>query len=213
MSTSQINPTRMELQKLRDKLATTTRGHKLLKDKQDELIHEFIPLLPTYRALREKVEKALRVTLTRYQFACVKMSKEAINDHINDSVTTHELSASFDRVMGVIIPKLETKPDQSELNYDLIATTSAFDELIKAIQDLFALLIELANLESTIKILVAEIEKSKRRVNAIENIIIKEIEEQIRVIRMKLTDLERSNTIRMMKSKEIIIEKKLKENK
>jgi V/A-type H+-transporting ATPase subunit D len=203
----------MELQKLRDKLATTTRGHKLLKDKQDELIHEFIPLLPTYRALREKVEKALRVTLTRYQFACVKMSKEAINDHINDSVTTHELSASFDRVMGVIIPKLETKPDQSELNYDLIATTSAFDELIKAIQDLFALLIELANLESTIKILVAEIEKSKRRVNAIENIIIKEIEEQIRVIRMKLTDLERSNTIRMMKSKEIIIEKKLKENK
>ena len=213
MSTSQINPTRMELQKLQDKLATTTRGHKLLKDKQDELIHEFIPLLPTYRALREKVEKALRVTLTRYQFACVKMSKEAINDHINDSVTTHELSASFDRVMGVIIPKLETKPDQSELNYDLIATTSAFDELIKAIQDLFALLIELANLESTIKILVAEIEKSKRRVNAIENIIIKEIEEQIRVIRMKLTDLERSNTIRMMKSKEIIIEKKLKENK
>ncbi|MGI6735347.1 MAG: V-type ATP synthase subunit D [Bacilli bacterium] len=213
MSTSQINPTRMELQKLRDKLATTTRGHKLLKDKQDELIHEFIPLLPTYRALREKVERALRVTLTRYQFACVKMSKEAINDHINDSVTTYELSASFDRVMGVIIPKLETKPDQSELNYDLIATTSAFDELIKAIQDLFALLIELANLESTIKILVAEIEKSKRRVNAIENIIIKEIEEQIRVIRMKLTDLERSNTIRMMKSKEIIIEKKLKENK
>lgn len=213
MSTSQINPTRMELQKLRDKLATTTRGHKLLKDKQDELIHEFIPLLPTYRALREKVERALRMTLTRYQFACVKMSKEAINDHINDCVTTHELSASFDRVMGVIIPKLETKPDQSELNYDLIATTSAFDELIKAIQDLFALLIELANLESTIKILVAEIEKSKRRVNAIENIIIKEIEEQIRVIRMKLTDLERSNTIRMMKSKEIIIEKKLKENK
>ena len=103
MSTSQINPTRMELQKLRDKLATTTRGHKLLKDKQDELIHEFIPLLPTYRALREKVERALRVTLTRYQFACVKMSKEAINDHINDSVTTHELSASFDLVMGVII--------------------------------------------------------------------------------------------------------------
>ena len=70
MSTAQINPTRMELQRLRDKLATTTRGHKLLKDKQDELIHEFIPLLPEYRALREKVESALSATLTRYQFAC-----------------------------------------------------------------------------------------------------------------------------------------------
>ena len=213
MSTAQINPTRMELQRLRDKLATTTRGHKLLKDKQDELIHEFIPLLPEYRALREKVESALSATLTRYQFACVKMSKEAINDHINDSVTKHELSAKFDRVMGVVIPILETKASHTEVNYDLLSTTSAFDDLITAIQDLFALLIELANLENTIKILVAEIEKSKRRVNAIENIVIKEIEEQIRVIRMKLTDLERSNTIRMMKSKEIIMEKKFNEGK
>jgi len=203
----------MELQRLREKLATTTRGHKLLKDKQDELIHEFIPLLPEYRALREKVESALHATLSRYQFACVKMSKEAINDHINDSVTKHELRAKFDRVMGVVIPKLEAKAEVQDINYDLLTTTSAFDDLIRAIQDLFALLIELANLESTIKILVAEIEKSKRRVNAIENIVIKEIEEQIRIIRMKLTDLERSNTIRMMKSKEIIIEKKLNENK
>lgn len=213
MNTSQINPTRMELQRLREKLATTSKGHRLLKDKQDELIHEFIPMLPKYRALREEVESALRETLNQYNEACVKMSKEAINDHINDSVTKHELDAKFDRVMGVIIPRLETKVVSKEVHYDLLSTTSAFDDLISAIQGLFALLIELAALENSIKILVAEIEKSKRRVNAIENIVMKEIEEQIHVIRMKLTDLERSNTVRMMKSKEIIIERKLKEEK
>ncbi|MFA5660292.1 MAG: V-type ATP synthase subunit D [Bacilli bacterium] len=210
MSTTQINPTRMELQKLREKLATTRRGHKLLKDKQDELIHQFIPLLQTYKPLRIKVEEMLQETLNLYQVACVKMTKEEINDQVNDAVTKHALISGFERVMGVIVPKLTSQEVSAEPSYDLLLTTSAFDDLIAAIKDLFAMLMELVNLETTIKILVAEIEKSKRRVNAIENIVIKEIVEQVRVIRMKLTDLERSNTIRMMKSKEIIIEKKLK---
>jgi V/A-type H+-transporting ATPase subunit D len=210
MSTTQINPTRMELQKLREKLATTRRGHKLLKDKQDELIHQFIPLLQTYKPLRIKVEEMLQETLKLYQVACVKMTKEEINDQVNNAVTMHALTYGFERVMGVIVPKLTSQEVSAESSYDLLMTTSAFDDLIAAIKDLFAMLMELVNLESTIKILVAEIEKSKRRVNAIENIVIKEIVEKVRVIRMKLTDLERSNTIRMMKSKEIIIEKKLK---
>ena len=210
MSTSQINPTRMELQKLRDKLSTTSRGHKLLKDKQDELIHQFIPLLHEYRPLRIKVEEALRDTLKLYEYACVKMNKDQIHEQINQSVTKYELSAKNDRLMGVLIPNLTSTKVSEEKDYDLLLTTSDFDSLLVAIKDLFADLMTLVNLESTIKILVAEIEKSKRRVNAIENIVIKEIVEQIRVIRMKLTDLERSNTIRMMKSKEIIIDKKMK---
>lgn len=210
MSTSQINPTRMELQKLRDKLSTTSRGHKLLKDKQDELIHQFIPLLHEYRPLRIKTEEALRDTLKLYEYACVKMSKDQIHEQINQSVTKYELSAKNDRLMGVLIPNLTSTKVSEEKDYDLLLTTSDFDSLLVAIKDLFADLMTLVNLESTIKILVAEIEKSKRRVNAIENIVIKEIVEQIRVIRMKLTDLERSNTIRMMKSKEIIIDKKMK---
>ncbi len=210
MSTSQINPTRMELQKLRDKLATTSRGHKLLKDKQDELIHQFIPLLHEYKPLRIKVEEALHETLKLYELACVKMSKDTINDQINLSVTKYDLSAKSDRLMGVLIPNLTSEEKHEALTYDLLLTTSDFDALLATIKGLFADLLTLVNLESTIKILIAEIEKSKRRVNAIENIVIKEIVEQIRVIRMKLTDLERSNTIRMMKSKEIIIDKKFK---
>lgn len=208
MSTSQINPTRMELQKLREKLATTSRGHKLLKDKQDELIHQFIPLLQEYKPLRTKVEDMLKDTLHLYKLTCVKMTKEEINDQVNESVIKHSVIAGNDRLMGVVIPKLDTQAEAGEATYDIMLTTSAFDELLDAIKDLFAQLIALVNLESTINILVAEIEKSKRRVNAIENIVIKEIVEQIRVIKMKLTDLERSNTIRMMKSKEIILNKK-----
>ncbi|MFA5486351.1 MAG: V-type ATP synthase subunit D [Bacilli bacterium] len=210
MSNSQINPTRMELQKLRDKLSTTSRGHKLLKDKQDELIHQFIPLLHEYRPLRIKVEEALKETLRLYDLACVKMSKDKIHEQVNYSVTKHELDAKNDRLMGVLIPNLTSIKTHEEKAYDLLVTTSAFDSLLLAIKELFTDLMTLVNLESTIKILVAEIEKSKRRVNAIENIVIKEIVEQIRVIRMKLTDLERSNTIRMMKSKEIIMNKKMK---
>ena len=213
MSTFQINPTRMELQKLRDKLATTSRGHKLLKDKQDELIHQFIPLLHEYIPLRILVEEALKETLRLYEFACVKMSKDTINDQINLSVTKYELTAKSDRLMGVLIPELTSQEKHEANMYDLLLTTSDFDALLVAIKGLFSDLITLVNLESAIKILVAEIEKSKRRVNAIENIVIKEIDEQIRIIRMKLTDLERSNTIRMMKSKEIVVEKKLKKAK
>lgn len=213
MATTQINPTRMELQRLREKLATTTRGHKLLKDKQDELIHQFIPLLRDYKALREQVETALQATLNAYLAASVKMTKEDINDHILDSVTTFDLDAKSERLMGVLIPSLTIKESAAKttLSYDLLGTTSFFDALVSEIQNLFADLISLASLESTIHILVKEIEKSKRRVNAIENIVIKEIDEQIKIIRMKLTDLERSNTIRMMKSKEIVVEKKLKQ--
>ncbi len=212
MSSSQINPTRMELLRLREKLATTTRGHKLLKDKQDELIHQFIPLLNDYKALRFKVESSLSLLVKSYLKTAIKMRKDEISEQISDSVTHYKLSAKSQRLMGVLIPNLEAEMlESNDNNYDLLLTTTAFDELILQIKGLFADLIALTSLESSINILIKEIEKSKRRVNAIENIVIKEIEEQITTIRMKLTDLERSNTIRMMKSKEIVIEKKNKE--
>lgn len=211
MNSSQINPTRMELQRLREKLVTTTRGHKLLKDKQDELIHQFIPLLNEYKALRSKVEDSLSLLMKSYLKTAVKMRKEDISEQIAANITTYKLTPNSKRMMGVLIPDLQAEMVESnDSNYDLLLTTAAFDELILNIKGLFSDLIALTSLESAINILISEIEKSKRRVNAIENIIIKEIEEQITMIRNKLTDLERSNTIRMMKSKEIVLEKKKK---
>ncbi len=205
----QINPTRMELQRLRKQLETTTRGHKLLKDKQDELIHSFIPIINEYRELRLAFEEAVRIVLDYYRLATVTMSKTMVRNEI--SATKHEfkLNAGYSKLMGVDLPELTLTEQTLTLNYDLVATNSAFDTLIEKLQTLLKSLIELATIETKVKILIREIEKSKRRVNAIENIVIKEIVEQIKDIRMRLADLELSNTIRMMKSKEIIIEKYL----
>ncbi len=205
----QINPTRMELQRLRKQLETTTRGHKLLKDKQDELIHSFIPIIHEYKTLRISFEEAVRVVLDYYRLATVTMAKSAVRNEIKATQHAHTLHAGFAKLMGVDLPKLSLTEQSLTLNYDLVATNSAFDTLIEKLQTLLKSLVELATIEAKVKILIKEIEKSKRRVNAIENIVIKEIVEQIKEIRMRLADLELSNTIRMMKSKEIIVEKYL----
>ncbi|HZJ89731.1 MAG TPA: V-type ATP synthase subunit D [Bacilli bacterium] len=205
----QINPTRMELQRLRKQLETTTRGHKLLKDKQDELIHSFIPIINEYKALRIDFEAAIRLVLNYYRLATVTMTKTMVSNEISATKHDFKLNLGYSKLMGVDLPELKLTEQTLELNYDLVLTNSAFDTLILKLQTLLLDLINLATIETKVNILIKEIEKSKRRVNAIENIVIKEIVEQIKDIRMRLADLELSNTIRMMKSKEIIIEKYL----
>lgn len=209
----QINPTRMELQRLRKQLEVTSRGHKLLKDKQDELIHSFIPIINEYKTLRIDFEEAVQLVLSYYRLATVTMSKSMVSNEISATKHDFKLSVTSTKLMGVDLPALSLSEQTLELNYDLVITNSAFDTLILKLQTLLADLINLATIETKVNILIREIEKSKRRVNAIENIVIKEIVEQIKEIRMRLADLELSNTIRMMKSKEIIIEKNLNKRK
>lgn len=206
------SPTRMELIKLRERLTTTRRGHKLLKDKQDELIHQFIDLIKVYKALRIDVENKLQQALYYYKKASVKMSQKEINELLGELRTTTDVSVSTYKMMGVVLPKVEVSySDAENETYNYLETTAAFDYLLSYSRKLLSYLLELVEIETKVEKMIDEIEKSKRRVNAIENIVIKEIEEEIRVIRMKLSDMERSNTIRMMKSKEIIINK-YKEN-
>lgn len=206
------SPTRMELIKLRERLTTTRRGHKLLKDKQDELIHQFIDLIKVYKALRIDVENKLQQALYYYKKASVKMSQKEINELLGELRPTTDVSVSTYKMMGVVLPKVEVSYSNIENEtYNYLETTAAFDYLLSYSRKLLSYLLELVEIETKVEKMIDEIEKSKRRVNAIENIVIKEIEEEIRVIRMKLSDMERSNTIRMMKSKEIIINK-YKEN-
>lgn len=206
------SPTRMELIKLRERLTTTRRGHKLLKDKQDELIHQFIDLIKVYKALRIDVENKLQQALYYYKKASVKMSQKEINELLGELRPTTDVSVSTYKMMGVVLPKVEVSySDIENETYNYLETTAAFDYLLSYSRKLLSYLLELVEIETKVEKMIDEIEKSKRRVNAIENIVIKEIEEEIRVIRMKLSDMERSNTIRMMKSKEIIINK-YKEN-
>src|SRR5690554_600702 len=206
------SPTRMELIKLRERLTTTRRGHKLLKDKQDELIHQFIDLIKVYKALRIDVENKLQQALYYYKKASVKMSQKEINKLLGELRPTTDVSVSTYKMMGVVLPKVKVSySDIENETYNYLETTAAFDYLLSYSRKLLSYLLELVEIETKVEKMIDEIEKSKRRVNAIENIVIKEIEEEIRVIRMKLSDMERSNTIRMMKSKEIIINK-YKEN-
>lgn len=206
------SPTRMELIKLRERLTTTRRGHKLLKDKQDELIHQFIDLIKVYKALRIDVENKLQQALYYYKKASVKMSQKEINELLGELRPRTDVSVSTYKMMGVVLPKVEVSySDIKNETYNYLETTAAFDYLLSYSRKLLSYLLELVEIETKVEKMIDEIEKSKRRVNAIENIVIKEIEEEIRVIRMKLSDMERSNTIRMMKSKEIIINK-YKEN-
>jgi len=206
------SPTRMELIKLRERLTTTRRGHKLLKDKQDELIHQFIDLIKVYKALRIDVENKLQQALYYYKKASVKMSQKEINELLGELRPTTDVSVSTYKMMGVVLPKVKVSySDIENETYNYLETTAAFDYLLSYSRKLLSYLLELVEIETKVEKMIDEIEKSKRRVNAIENIVIKEIEEEIRVIRMKLSDMERSNTIRMMKSKEIIINK-YKEN-
>jgi len=165
-----------------------------------------------YKALRIDVENKLQQALYYYKKASVKMSQKEINELLGELRPTTDVSVSTYKMMGVVLPKVEVSySDIENETYNYLETTAAFDYLLSYSRKLLSYLLELVEIETKVEKMIDEIEKSKRRVNAIENIVIKEIEEEIRVIRMKLSDMERSNTIRMMKSKEIIINK-YKEN-
>lgn len=207
----QVNHTRMELLKLKTKLVTTRRGHKLLKDKQDEMIRQFMELVANYRQLKRRVQADLVSLLKLYQRAKVYendlqlYSKTlAINTSLNLRVTTKEM-------MGVKIPHLEKINPNSKFSfgYSLNNSSGIFDELIHLASRISDELIQLASLEGSVNVLSEEINKTRRRVNAIEHIVIENLISDIKVIDQKLADNELSNTIRIMKSKDIIIKRNL----
>ncbi|CCV64730.1 V-type ATP synthase subunit D [Alteracholeplasma palmae J233] len=205
-----INPTRMELMKLKKQFETTKRGHKLLKDKQDELMHQFIYLVKTYKIERNQLEVKVHEFLKCYLETAIDMDTVDIHNYLNETKGIQDITYSYSKVMGVEFASIKSGETVVENNYSYFKTSASFDILLKYGRSLLPEILNLAVLESQIESMLVEIEKSKRRVNAIENIILKEINEQIHSIKMKLSDLERSNTIRMIKSKEIILDKNRK---
>ena len=203
-----VNPSRMELMNLRKKFDNTKRGHKLLKDKQDEIIRNFINIISDYKELRNEVEKMIEEVLNYYKLSLVKMNENDVLKQLENFKINTSLLFYTTKIMGIDIPLIKVAEKEDSTNsYNYLKTTAAFDELINYSKTLLPKLIELLELEAKVERMIIEIEKSKRRVNAIENIVLKELDEQIRVIKAKLSDIERSNTIRIMKSKELIIEK------
>ena len=210
MAKQQVNPTRMELTRLKRKLATTTRGHKLLKDKRDELMRQFLDLVRENKALREKVEAGIAAANKNFVLARAGMADEVLNVAMMAPMQEVYLETSHRNVMSVDIPVFEYKTRTSDANniysYGYAFTSSDIDDAVKSLADILPDMLRLAECEKSCQLMAAEIEKTRRRVNALEHVMIPETQENIKYITMKLDESERSTQIRLMKVKDMLLE-------
>lgn len=210
MAKRQINPTRMELTRLKRKLATALRGHKLLKDKRDELMRQFLELVRKNMALREKVEAGITAASGNFALARAAMRGAALDTALLVPGQEIALEAGERNVMSVNIPKFTYKfrnADQSGIySYGLSFTSGDLDDAVKSLSDILPDMILLAETERGCELMAAEIEKTRRRVNALEYVLIPQMRESIKYISMKLDENERSTQIRLMKVKDMVLE-------
>jgi V/A-type H+-transporting ATPase subunit D len=210
-----VNPTRMALTTLKKRHRTATRGHKLLKDKRDELIKRFIELALENKTLRENVEEQIMNIHAGFTIANAVMSKEILEESLMYPKQSVEAKVSYANIMSVKVPVLDfsyKSLDHSDIYpYGFVNTSGELDGAIKSLAEVFPVMLELAVIEKKLALMAAEIEKTRRRVNALEYIMIPQIELTIRFIRMKLDENERGNQTRLMKVKDMILQKALLE--
>lgn len=209
MASKQVNPTRMELTKQKKKLVSSMKGHKLLKDKRDELMRQFMELVRENMELRQKVEAGIKAANTNFVIAKAGMSEEMLNTAMMAPKQEVYLDCSSRNVMSVDIPVYSTKTRTSDANdiysYGFAFTTGDLDDAVKSLADILPDMIRLAELEKSCQMLASEIEKTRRRVNALEHVIIPETQANIKFIKMKLDENERSTQIRLMKVKDMML--------
>ena len=203
MAKLNVNPTRMELTRLKAKLITAKKGHKLLKDKQDELMRIFIETIKKNKEMRMNVEKKLSLSLKNFTMAKGIISESVFEESLAIPKIRYEVDVTKRNVMSVRIPEitLEKIGDENDLYPYSFAQTSY--ELDLAIEDMsFVMndLLQLAQIEKSTQLMADEIEKTRRRVNALEYMTIPQLEETIKFIRMKLDENDRAGIIRLMKA-------------
>lgn len=201
MSRLPINPTRMELLRLRKRLVVALRGHKLLKDKLDGLMREFLEISNRYKIFRLKVDEELPQILKLFVIAGITSSRQITENALESTKQELELEIKRNRIMGVIVPKLEFSFGETKGMYSFIHTSPELDRAILRLKDFMGELLKMAELEETIRLMAGEIEKTRRRVNALEYTVIPRMQETIKYITNKLDEMERSNTARLMKIK------------
>ena len=214
MAILNVNPTRMELSNLKKKLNTSRRGHKLLKDKRDELMRQFMDLVRENQRLRVKVEAALKNANSHMAIAKSVMSNAEINTALALPKQEVHLSVSEKNVMSVMIPEFNIQfktDDMSDMfSYGFAYTSGDLDDAVTALSQVLPDLIRLAEVEKSCQLMAAEIEKTRRRVNALEHVMIPRYEETIRYITMKLDENDRSTTTRLLKVKNMMVEENLR---
>lgn len=200
----------MELTRLKKKLVTAVRGHKLLKDKRDELMRQFLDLIRENMELRLKVEEGIKAANANFVIAKASMSNESLHTALMVPKQGVYLEAGKKNVMSVDIPVFEYKTRTADENdiysYGFAYTSSDLDGAVKSLADVLPDMLKLAEMEKACQLMAAEIEKTRRRVNALEHVIIPETQESIKYITMKLDENERSTQIRLMKVKDMMLE-------
>ena len=209
MARKTVNPTRMELTNLKKRLATARKGHKLLKDKRDELMRRFLELVRENKALRAEVEEALLLSGKYFAVARSLMPPQIMDTALLMPSQSVELEVSYKNVMSVRIPEFEVthrSPSEGEIySYGFAFTSPELDAAVKSLSDVSEKMYRLAEVETACRLMAEEIERTRRRVNALEHVMIPEYEENIRFITMKLDENERSATSRLMKVKDMMI--------
>ena len=211
MASTAITPTRMVLNQLKGRLKTARRGHKLLKDKRDELMRQFMDIIKRNKELRTRVEEGLTAAFGALQVASSIMSPEMLEQALLYPRQSVELDVNYKNIMSVNVPEysFHTKNnDPSEIYpYGFAQTSGELDDALEQLTKVFEDMLELAEVEKTMQLLAEEIEKTRRRVNALEYSTIPRLEENIKYISMKLEENENATKVRLLKVKDMVLQK------
>ena len=209
-----VNPTRMELTRLKGKLRTAQRGHKLLKDKRDELMKQFLDTVREVRALRQEVEEELMTVHGAFTVASALMSSQALEQALLDPKQSVKLTQTTKNIMSVNVPvydfQTQTRSDADIYPYGFAATSGELDTAVDALGKGF---LKLPKVEKSAQLMAEEIEKTRRRVNALEYVVIPNTQDAIRYITMKLDENDRATTTRLMKVKDMLLQQSIEEQR
>lgn len=211
MAIMNVNPTRMQLQKLKKQLTTAVRGHKMLKDKRDELMRQFLELIKETRELREKVERELEKCNAHFVNASAVMSKQALDASLMSPKQQVNIEVDSKNVMSVETPiftaSTRTNDEGDIFPYGFAFTSFELDDAVMSLGDILPDMIRLAQIEKSCEMMSAEIEKTRRRVNSLEHVMIPRYRDTIKYISMKLEENDRSSRTRLMKVKDMLLDK------
>ena len=209
MASRTINPTRMELTRLKGRLKTAVRGHKLLKDKRDELMRQFLENVRLNRKLRAEVEESIAKANQALAVAGAVMSPDALRQALLYPVQELNVSMTLKNVMSVNVPVYDFKIEEKAggiCPYGFAQTSGELDDALGVLSAVFQDMLKLAEVEKKNQLLADEIEKTRRRVNALEYVMIPDLAKNIRYISMKLEENDRSTKVRLMKVKDMVLQ-------
>ena len=204
-----VNPTRMEMSRLKKRLKTASRGHKLLKDKRDELMKHFLEAVRFNKVLRADIEKSLMEIYGGFSAASALMPSNMLLQTFMYPKQSISIDIAYKNIMSVEVPDYSVKFDRSAKGdifpYGFASTPAEIDDSVRKLEKLSESLFRLARAEKTVMLLAEEIERTRRRVNALEYVMIPQLEETIKYIAMKLDENERGNNTRLMKVKDLML--------